>query len=69
MGDTFEAVDPGKFLRYSRTYPGVLPVLHLDHFYYDRQLSLRHFRLDRSRKALLASDHLLLVAEFEMKSA
>jgi endonuclease/exonuclease/phosphatase family metal-dependent hydrolase len=69
MGDTFEAVDPGKFLRYSRTYPGVLPVLHLDHFYYDRQLSLRHFRLDRSRKALVSSDHLPFVAEFEMKSA
>jgi endonuclease/exonuclease/phosphatase family metal-dependent hydrolase len=69
MGDAFEVVDPRKFLRYARTYPGVLPVLHLDHFYYDQQLSLRSFRLDRSRKALVASDHLPMVAEFETKSA
>jgi hypothetical protein len=68
MGDAFEVVDPRKFLRYARTYPGVLPVLHLDHFYYDRQLSLRSFRLDRSRKALVASDHLPMVAEPDRKS-
>ena len=65
MGDAFEAVDPKKFLRYARSYPGVLPVLHLDHFYYDKQLSLKSFRLDRSRKALIASDHVPMVAEFE----
>ena len=65
MGDAFEAVDPKKFLRYARSYPGVLPVLHLDHFYYDKQLSLKSFRLDRSRKALITSDHVPMVAEFE----
>jgi len=65
MGDAFEAVGPKKFLRYARSYPGVLPVLHLDHFYYDKQLSLKSFRLDRARKALIASDHLPMVAEFE----
>jgi endonuclease/exonuclease/phosphatase family metal-dependent hydrolase len=67
MRDAFEAVEPRAFLRYARTYPGVLPVLHLDHFYYDSQLELRSFRLHRSRKALVASDHLPLVAEFETK--
>jgi len=65
MGSTFEAVEPRAFLKYSRTYPGIVPVLHLDHFYYDRQLVLKRFRLHRSRKALVASDHLPLVAEFE----
>ncbi len=68
MRDAFEAVEPRAFLRYARTYPGVLPVLHLDHFYYDNQLELRSFRLHRSRKALVASDHLPLVAEFETKA-
>ncbi|HZP24384.1 MAG TPA: endonuclease/exonuclease/phosphatase family protein [Terriglobales bacterium] len=66
MGNTFAAVEPKAFLRYARTYPGVLPLLHLDHFYFDRQLILRTFRLHRSRKALIASDHLPLVAEFEL---
>jgi endonuclease/exonuclease/phosphatase family metal-dependent hydrolase len=66
MGDAFEAVEPRAFLRYARTYPGVLPILHLDHFYFDKRLHLHSFRLHRSRQALIASDHLPLVAEFEV---
>jgi endonuclease/exonuclease/phosphatase family metal-dependent hydrolase len=66
MRGSFAAVEPRAFLRYSRTYPGVLPLLHLDHFYYDTQLKLASFRLHRSRKALVASDHLPLVADFEL---
>jgi endonuclease/exonuclease/phosphatase family metal-dependent hydrolase len=66
MGEVFEAAKPKTFLRHGRTYPGVFPVLHLDHFYYDKHLSLRSFRVHRSRKALTASDHLPLVAEFEL---
>ena len=66
MGNTFAAVEPRAYLRHARTYPGVFPFLHLDHFYFDRQLTLRSFRLHRSRKALMASDHLPLVAEFEI---
>ena len=68
MGEAFEAVEPHAFLRHARTYPGVLPLLHLDHFYYDKQLSLKSLCLHRSRKALIASDHLPLVAEFESKA-
>lgn len=49
-----------------RSYPGFLPVLHLDHIYYDDALKLKSFHLHRSRKALLASDHLPLVACFEL---
>jgi endonuclease/exonuclease/phosphatase family metal-dependent hydrolase len=66
MGQEFEAVEPGRHLRFSKTYPGVLPFLHLDHFYFDRQISLESVRLHRSRKALVASDHLPLVAEFAL---
>jgi endonuclease/exonuclease/phosphatase family metal-dependent hydrolase len=66
MGDSFESIEPRKFLRYARTYPGIFPVFHLDHFYYDHHLVLKSFRLHRSRKALIASDHLPLVADFEM---
>lgn len=47
-----------------RTYPCVLPLLRLDRIYFDRDLSLRCLALHRSRKALIASDHLPLVAEF-----
>lgn len=47
-----------------RSYPGVLPVMHLDHIYYDPHLQLRAFLIHRSARALVASDHLPLVADF-----
>lgn len=50
----------------SKTYPGVLPFLHLDHIYFDRSLSLERMTLHKSRTALVASDHLPLVAEFKI---
>jgi endonuclease/exonuclease/phosphatase family metal-dependent hydrolase len=56
----------GKAPKRIRSYPGLLPLLHLDHVYYDDALELKSFRLHRSRMALLASDHLPLVACFEI---
>ncbi|MFN7993457.1 MAG: endonuclease/exonuclease/phosphatase family protein [Bryobacteraceae bacterium] len=61
-----ESADIRAHLRRSRTYPGVLPLLHLDHIYYDPVLKLERLTLWRTRKALIASDHLPLVAEFQM---
>lgn len=66
MGSNFESVDV-RLLGRRRTYPGLFPVLHLDHFYYDKTLRLESFRLHRSRLALVASDHLPLVAEFSLR--
>jgi endonuclease/exonuclease/phosphatase family metal-dependent hydrolase len=63
MGNAFRSAKPRGFLRSRKTYPGVLPVLHLDHFYYDEQISLVSVHATRSRQALIASDHLPLVAE------
>jgi endonuclease/exonuclease/phosphatase family metal-dependent hydrolase len=68
MGSRFESVDI-RLLGRRRTYPGLFPVLHLDHFYYDDSLRLLSFNLHRSRLALLASDHLPLVAEFALPRA
>jgi len=64
----FESVDIQMHLNRRRTYPGVLPFMHLDHMYFDRQLALEEFVLHRSRKALMASDHLPLVAGFRLES-
>lgn len=49
-----------------RSYPGLLPLLHLDHMYYDEELRLERFTLHRTRKALMASDHLPLIGDFEV---
>ena len=59
-----KSADIRSHLRRSRTYPGVLPFLHLDHIYYDPGLRLEHLALHRTRRALIASDHLPLVGEF-----
>ena len=60
------SADVRQHLRRSRTYPGVLPFLHLDHIYYDPLLRLERLALFRTRKALVASDHLPLLGEFAM---
>jgi endonuclease/exonuclease/phosphatase family metal-dependent hydrolase len=64
----FESVDIKLHLNRKRTYPGVLPIMHLDHMYFDRELILQEFLLHRSRKALIASDHLPLMAEFCLRA-
>ena len=62
------AADPRIHLPRARTYPGVLPVLHLDHIYYDAaRLELTRLELIRTRLALVASDHLPLVADFRIQ--
>jgi len=43
MGEAFDVAKPKKVLRHGQNYPGVFPILHLDHFDYDKQLSLQSF--------------------------
>lgn len=62
----FRSVEPKLHLGKNRTYPGVLPFLHLDHIYFDHGFELMNAYLHRSRKSLLASDHLPIIAEFEV---
>jgi endonuclease/exonuclease/phosphatase family metal-dependent hydrolase len=60
------AADVRSHLNWRRTYPGLFPVLYLDHVYYDPALHLESLKLDRSAPALLASDHLPLIANFQI---
>ncbi len=70
----FECAEPREHIAQSmlvrgRTYPGVLPFLHLDHIYYDAKLKLRGLKLLRNARSLVASDHLPLVADFRFDVA
>lgn len=65
LGSHLKSVDIQKYLGRSKTYPAFLPVMHLDHIYYDGPLELTGLTLHRSRRALVASDHMPLVADFE----
>jgi endonuclease/exonuclease/phosphatase family metal-dependent hydrolase len=67
LGAHLQSADVRHHLKRARTYPGVMPFLHLDHVYYDDALELKRLTLHRSRTALVASDHLPLVADFQFK--
>ena len=60
------SVDLRNFLRRRRTYPGVFPLLHLDHIYYAGRVEVVGIELPRTRLALVASDHLPLVADVKV---
>jgi endonuclease/exonuclease/phosphatase family metal-dependent hydrolase len=66
LSSLFESIDIYAHLKRRRTYPGIFPVLHLDHIYYDGQVDVRSVELIRSRAALIASDHLPLVANLRI---
>jgi endonuclease/exonuclease/phosphatase family metal-dependent hydrolase len=68
LGSHLRSVDIRKHLRRKRTYPGLLPFMHLDHIYHDDSLELEGMTLHRTRKALMASDHLPLIADFKFVS-
>ncbi|MBI4460738.1 MAG: endonuclease/exonuclease/phosphatase family protein [Acidobacteria bacterium] len=62
----FEAADVRRHLARPRTYPGLLPFLHLDHIYFDPVLRLAKLTLFRNRLSMVASDHLPLIADFHL---
>jgi endonuclease/exonuclease/phosphatase family metal-dependent hydrolase len=68
LSEEFCAADIRTHLKSARTYPGVLPVAHLDHIYYDSPLELMRLSLHKTTTALVASDHLPLVADFELRA-
>jgi endonuclease/exonuclease/phosphatase family metal-dependent hydrolase len=67
LAEHFQSADIRIHLGRKSTYPGVLPFLHLDHIYFDEALKLEEAKLHRSRTALIASDHLPIVADFQVR--
>ncbi len=66
LSSLFESIDIRAHLRRRRTYPGLFPVVHLDHIYYQGRVEVRGVELPRTRQALIASDHLPLVADLRI---
>jgi endonuclease/exonuclease/phosphatase family metal-dependent hydrolase len=66
LSSLFQSIDIYEHLKRRRTYPGIFPVLHLDHIYYEGHVEIRGVELSRSRKALMASDHLPLIANLRI---
>jgi endonuclease/exonuclease/phosphatase family metal-dependent hydrolase len=64
-----KSVDLRDHLKRRRTYPGLFPILHLDHIYYAGDLEIVGVQLFRTRLSLVASDHLPLVADVRIKKS
>jgi endonuclease/exonuclease/phosphatase family metal-dependent hydrolase len=63
----FHLTDLRLHLKRTRSYPALLPLLHLDHIYLDHHLAVEKAHFHRSRRALIASDHLPLVADLILR--
>ena len=59
----FHLTDLRAHLTRARSYPALLPLLNLDHIYFDHHLRIEKAFFHRSRRSLIASDHLPLVAD------
>jgi endonuclease/exonuclease/phosphatase family metal-dependent hydrolase len=68
MSTRYRSVESRLHLRRRKTYPGMMPIFHLDHFYFDERLELVSAELVRDKLTLKASDHLPIVAEFRVRS-
>jgi endonuclease/exonuclease/phosphatase family metal-dependent hydrolase len=62
----FHLTDLHLHLARRRTYPTLLPVLHLDHIYFDHHLATQKAWFHASRSSIIASDHLPLVADMKV---
>jgi endonuclease/exonuclease/phosphatase family metal-dependent hydrolase len=66
LSTKLKSVELEKYLTRKRTYPGLFPLVHLDHIYYDGALDIVSVELVRNRLSLVASDHLPLVADIRI---
>ena len=66
MKDHFNSIPVRPLLGRSRTYPGFFPLVHLDHIYFDGALDVVKVAVHRSRGALVASDHIPIIVDFQV---
>jgi len=64
--EKLKAIDLSVYLRRKRTFPAILPFLHLDHIYYEGHVEIDGIDIPRTRQSLIASDHLPFLAEFRI---
>lgn len=68
LAERFESLNVQLHIQRRRTYPGLLPFLHLDHIYFEKPLHVVAAELVRNPLSLVASDHLPLVASFRWQN-
>ncbi len=64
---TFQSLDIRPFLKWPKTYPGFFPVFHIDQFYYQGDVQVVKVEAPRTWSAMIASDHMPIVAELKIR--
>jgi endonuclease/exonuclease/phosphatase family metal-dependent hydrolase len=68
LAEKLHSIDLRAHLSRRRTYPGFFPLLHLDHIYYEgARVEVDKVWLPKDRLAMIASDHLPLVADLKIR--
>ena len=66
LNERLNSIDLIPHLKWRKTYPGMLPVFHLDHLYYSGHVEILNLYVPRGWQALIASDHLPMLAELHI---
>lgn len=64
--ERLRSMDLHPFLKWRRTYPGWLPVFHIDHIYFLGPIEIVRIEVPRTWQSMVASDHMPLVAELSL---
>jgi endonuclease/exonuclease/phosphatase family metal-dependent hydrolase len=63
LSASLKSLDLSHYVGRKATFPGLLPVLHLDHIYFDGAIEFTSVSVVRNRFSTMASDHLPVVAD------
>jgi endonuclease/exonuclease/phosphatase family metal-dependent hydrolase len=66
LSERLDSLDLTPFLQWRRTYPGIFPVFHLDHIYYQGSVEIIKVEVPRKWSCLMASDHMPMTAEVHL---
>jgi endonuclease/exonuclease/phosphatase family metal-dependent hydrolase len=68
LAESFQSLDLFPFLRWRRTYPGILPIFHVDHIYYQGQVEIIKVTVPRTLTTFVASDHMPILVELQIST-
>jgi endonuclease/exonuclease/phosphatase family metal-dependent hydrolase len=69
LNETFRSLDLFPFLRWRRTYPGILPIFHIDQVFYQGQVEIVKATVPRTLSAFVASDHMPILVELQIATS
>ncbi len=66
LTESLRGLDLVPFLRWPKTYPGLLPIFHIDHIYYHGWVEILAVKVPRSFSTFIASDHMPMLVELQV---